>query len=87
MVVTLGQYYNIGEKPAAPLYCTLLTLLIALQGHQTKSKNKTETMYVCNSTSNRVVVVIIYFFIGCKYKTSKWYLNGFPDGSNLGSTV
>ena len=25
--------------------------------------------------------------IGCKYKTSSWYLNGFPDGSNTGSTV
>ena len=24
---------------------------------------------------------------GCKYKTSSWYLNGFPDGSNIGSTV
>ena len=25
--------------------------------------------------------------IGCKYKTSLWHLNGFPYGSNLGSTV
>ena len=26
--------------------------------------------------------------IGCKYKTSSWHLNGFPDGSsNIGSTV
>ena len=24
---------------------------------------------------------------GCKYKTSSWHLNGFPDGSNIGSTV
>ena len=24
--------------------------------------------------------------IGCKDKTSSWYLNGFPDGNNLGST-
>ena len=23
---------------------------------------------------------------GCKYKIS-WYLNGFPDGNNIGSTV
>ena len=22
--------------------------------------------------------------IGCKYKTSSWHLNGFPDGSNIG---
>ena len=25
--------------------------------------------------------------IGCKYKTSSWHLNGFPDGSNIVSTV
>ena len=25
--------------------------------------------------------------IGCKYKTSSWHLNKFPDGSNIGSTV
>ena len=25
--------------------------------------------------------------IGCKDKTSSWHLNGFPDGSNVGSAV
>ena len=25
--------------------------------------------------------------IDCKYKTSSWHLNGFPVGSNMGSTV
>ena len=25
--------------------------------------------------------------IGCKYKASSWHLNGFPDGSNIRSTV
>ena len=25
--------------------------------------------------------------IGCKYKTSSWHLNGFSDGSNIGSTL
>ena len=25
--------------------------------------------------------------VGCKYKTSSWHLSGFPDGSNIGSTV
>ena len=24
---------------------------------------------------------------GCKYKTSSWHLNGFPDGNYVGSTV
>ena len=23
---------------------------------------------------------------GCKYKTSSWHLNGFPDANNIGST-
>ena len=23
---------------------------------------------------------------GCKYKTSSWHLNEFPDGNNIGST-
>ena len=34
MVVTLGQQYNIGEKPAVKLYS------IAMQGHQKNSENK-----------------------------------------------
>ena len=25
--------------------------------------------------------------LGRKYKTSSWYLNGFPDGRNIGSRV
>ena len=24
---------------------------------------------------------------GCKYKTSSWHLNRFPDADNIGSTV
>ena len=31
IIVTLGQQYNVGEKPT--LYCTLI--LIAIQSHQT----------------------------------------------------
>ena len=39
IIVTLGQQYNVGEKPAFIL-CTLTTL-IAMQGHQTsKTKQK-----------------------------------------------
>ena len=36
MVVTLGQQYNVGRNP--PLYPTLTTLLIAMEGQQTKQK-------------------------------------------------
>ena len=39
--------------------------------------------------------IILYNFIncharvfkGCKYKTSSWHLNRFPDADNIGSTV
>ena len=24
---------------------------------------------------------------GCKYKTSSWHLNGFPDGNNIGKPI
>ena len=34
-----------------------------------------------------MVVVIIYYYIGYKYKATTWYLTGFPNGSNLESTV
>ena len=37
MVVTLGQQFNIGEKPAVILYTYTL---IAMQGHQKNSENK-----------------------------------------------
>ena len=46
-----------GRSP--PLYCTLT--LIAMQGHQTKCKNKQK----------------IYCFIGRKDKATTWHLNGF----------
>ena len=36
MEIALGQQYNVGEKPTV--------ILIAMQGHQKNSKNKTETM-------------------------------------------
>ena len=42
MVVTLGQQYDVGEKLTVILYTYIN--LIAVQGHQTKSKNKTEIM-------------------------------------------
>ena len=40
MVVTLGQQYNTGEKPTGKLYTYLLTLIITMQGRQTKTKQK-----------------------------------------------
>ena len=75
------KQYNVGEKTAVIL-CTLTLHLIAMQGHLQKAKTKQKQC----STSNMVVIIYCYI-IGWKDKASTWYLNGFPDGSNLGSRV
>ena len=67
-----------GRSP--PLYDILI--LIVMQVHQTKTKTRQKQ---CSTSSN--LVVIIYCFIGCSDQASTWYLAGFLDGSNLGSTV
>ena len=81
VVVTLGQEYNVGEKPTVILYID--NNRHAGNTIQKPKQNKTETMQnnVQDGGSN------IMFFIGCKVEASTWYLNVFPDGSNLGSTV
>ena len=75
---------NIGSRVScrgeAHRYTAHLLKLIAMQGHQAKTKHKQ-----CSTSSNRIVTT--YCFMGCKDKTSTWHLNGFPDGSNLESTV
>ena len=78
MVVTLGQQYNIGEKPTVILY----TYINRHAGTPEKRRKQKKC-----STSN--MVVIIYCYIGCddKVTINTWHLNGFPDGSNYGSTV
>ena len=78
MVVTLGQQYNVGEKPTVILY----TFINRHAGTSDKNKTKQEQ---CSTSSN--MVVIIYCYIGCKDKATTWYLNRFPVGSNLESTV
>ena len=79
MVVTLGQQYNVGEKPNVKLY-TYINRHAGTPDKKAKTKQKKYT-----TTSN--MVVIISCFIGCKDNESTWYLNGFPEGSNLGPTV
>ena len=75
MVVTLGQQYNIGEKPTVILY------------RYTYINRHAGTPEEQCSTSSNMVVAIIYCYIGCEDKATTWYLNGLPDGRNLGSTV
>ena len=56
MVVTLGQQYNVGEKPTVILYT--YNDSIAMQGHKKNSKNK--NIQHSSTSSNMVLVVIIY---------------------------
>ena len=85
MVVTLGQQCNVGEKPTVILYTYINRDAGTLDK---KQKQKQKQCSSSSTTSN--MVVIIYCFIGYKdqqNKASTWYLNGFPDGSNLVPTV
>ena len=65
-----------GRNP--PLYCTFT--FIAMQGHQKNLRNKDNVVHIIHGSSS-------IHYKGYKYKATTWYLNGFPTGSNLGSTV
>ena len=78
MQITLGQQYNVGEKPTVILY-------IYINRHaETPEKHKKQTrdnvVHITHGSSN-------IHYKGYKYKATTWYLNGVPTGSNLGSTV
>ena len=77
MQITLGQQYNIGEKPTVILYI----YINRHAGTPENIKNKPETMYTITHGSSNI------HYKGYKYKATTWYLNGFPTGSNLESTV
>ena len=55
MVVTLGQQYNIGEKPSTVILYTFIN----------RHAGKPEKQRRQNSTSSNMVV-IIYCYIGCE---------------------
>ena len=78
MQITLGQQYNVGEKPIVILY-------IYVNRHA-GTPEKQQKQKQCSSTSSNMVV-LVYCYIGYKYKAITWHLNGFPNGSNLGSTL
>ena len=78
MEITLGQQYNVGEKPTVILYTYI-------NRHAGAPENVKTKQLQCSTPSH--MVVIIYYYIGYKYTATTWYLIGFLDGSNLGSTV
>ena len=77
MEITLGQQYV--EKSTGILY-------IYINRHAGTPETVKVSQKQC-STPSHMVVVVIYHYIGYSYKATTWYLNGFPNGSNLGSTV
>ena len=78
MEITLGQQYNVGEKPTVIMYTYINRHAGTLDTVNTKQRQ-------CSTPSH--MVVIIYYYTGYKYKATTCYLTGFPNGSNLGSTV
>ena len=75
MVITLGQQYNVGEKPTVILNCTLT--LIAMQGHQQKGrqtntssndKDKSNAIIETSTAQQRTIMMGI-FIIQVQYTT------------------
>ena len=66
MVVTLGQQYNVGEKPTVILYTTcIINRHAGTPEKSSKNKNNVDS----STLSNIVVVVMIHcYIIGCKDK-------------------
>ena len=79
MEITLGQQYNVGEKPTVILYTYI-------NRHAGTPEKTIKTKQRKRGTPLHMVV-IIYYYMGYKYKATTWYLTGFPNGSNLGSTA
>ena len=64
MVVTLGQQYNVAEKPTVILYTYIINRHAGTPEKQRKQKH-------CSTSSN--MVVIIYCYIGCEDEVTTWY--------------
>ena len=62
MEITLGQQYNVGEKPTVILY-TYINRHAGTPGKTVKTKQRQ-----CSTPSH--MVVIIYYYIGYKYKAT-----------------
>ena len=79
MEITLGQQCNVEEKPTVIMY-TYINRHAGTPEKIVKIKQR-----LCSTPSH--IVVIIYYYMGYKYKATTWYLPGFPNDSNFGSTV
>ena len=79
MVVTLGQQYNGGEKPTVILYSCI--------HHHTAIPNNRKKQKDDNLGLQLILIQPFGGNIDCKVNNSLWDLIGFPDGSNIVSTV
>ena len=79
MKITLGQQCNVGEKPTVILYTHI-------NRHAGTPEKTVKTKQRQSSTPSHMVV-IVYYYMGYKYEATTRYLTGFPNGSNLASTV
>ena len=67
MVVTLGQQYNIGEKPTVILYTYYMNRHVWTPEKQRKQKH-------CGTSSNMVVITYCYILvIDCEDEVTTWY--------------
>ena len=71
MEITLGQQYNVGEKPTVILY-TYINHHAGTPEKTVKTKQRQ-----CSTPSHMVVIICSY--MGYKYKATTWYLTGFPN--------
>ena len=80
MQITLGQQYNVGEKPTVILYIYINRHAGTPEKHEKQTRDNVVHHHTWYDSSN-------IHYKGYKYKATTLYLNGFPTGSNLGSTV
>ena len=75
----IKRLYNIGDCLIEhPQYC---------MGCLKKNLNASRPYKRPSVRGENIPGSIIGGIVGCEYKTSSWYLNEFPDGSDIGSTV
>ena len=65
LVMTYGQQYNVGEKPTVTAHLDYSPCRNTRKTVKTKQKQ-------CSKPLN--MVVIIYYYIGCKYKATIKYM-------------
>ena len=74
------KQHNVGEKPTVMLH-TFFSFFF-LKKNQSTPRPSEHPPVMGGKLSKRLGGIK-----GCKYKTSSWHSNRFPDADNIGSTV